>query len=71
MLLLQEYQTSNMLFIVFRKSSFMNMGSSTVVKTPQSDVKRAKTGGQVLVDKTTNSTGKMIELDLCSSDEDF
>lgn len=49
----------------------MNMGSSTVVKTPQSDVKRAKTGGQVLVDKTTNSTGKMIELDLCSSDEDF
>lgn len=63
---------SNMLFVVvFRKSSSVNMGSSAVKSKQESDVKRIKTDGQDLVDKTTKSTGKMIELDLVSSDEDF
>lgn len=62
---------SNMLFVVSRKSSSVNMGSSAVKSKQESDVKRIKTDGQDLVDKTTKSTGKMIELDLVSSDEDF
>ncbi|XP_057436687.1 uncharacterized protein LOC130729076 [Lotus japonicus] len=53
-----------------RKSSFMNVGSS-VIRNQQFDVKRKKTDGQDLVDKTTKSSGKMIELDFVSSDEDF
>ncbi|TKY75500.1 MCM10-like protein [Spatholobus suberectus] len=54
-----------------RKSSFSNVGSSAVIRNQQLDVKRIKPDGQVLADKTTKSTGKMIELDLVSSDEDF
>lgn len=48
----------------------MNVGSS-VIRNQQFDVKRKKTDGQDLVDKTTKSSGKMIELDFVSSDEDF
>ncbi|KAK2392938.1 protein MCM10 protein [Trifolium repens] len=54
-----------------RKSSSVNMGHSSLTRNRQLDVKRIKTEGQGLVDKTTKSTGKMIELDLVSSDEDF
>ncbi|OIW14711.1 hypothetical protein TanjilG_33053 [Lupinus angustifolius] len=53
-----------------RKSSSVNVGSSEMMKNQHLDAKRVKTDGQVLVDKTT-STGKMIELDFVSSDEDF
>ncbi|XP_045803621.1 protein MCM10 homolog [Trifolium pratense] len=54
-----------------RKSSSVNNGHSSLIRNQQLDVKRVKTEGQGLVDKTTKSTGKMIELDLVSSDEDF
>ncbi|XP_061372405.1 uncharacterized protein LOC133314895 [Gastrolobium bilobum] len=54
-----------------RKSSFMNVGSNAVMRNQPLDVKRIKTDGQASVDKTTKSTGKMIELDLVSSDDDF
>ncbi|XP_024633574.1 protein MCM10 homolog isoform X1 [Medicago truncatula] len=54
-----------------RKSSSVNMGYSSVIRNQQLDVKKAKTERQVFVDKATKSTGKMIELDLISSDEDF
>lgn len=47
------------------------MGYSSVIRNQQLDVKKAKTERQVFVDKATKSTGKMIELDLISSDEDF
>jgi minichromosome maintenance protein 10 len=57
--------------VIFRKSSSVNMGHSSLTRNRQLDVKRIKTEGQGLVDKTTKSTGKMIELDLVSSDEDF
>jgi len=60
-----------MLFIIFRKSSSVNVGYSSVIRNQQLDVKRVKTERQGLVDKATKSTGKMIELDLISSDEDF
>lgn len=60
-----------MLFIIFRKSSSVNMGYSSVIRNQQLDVKKVKTERQVFVDKSTKSTGKMIELDLISSDEDF
>ncbi|XP_004500730.1 uncharacterized protein [Cicer arietinum] len=55
-----------------RKSSSVNTGYSTVIRNQPSDVKRIKTERRDLVDKTTKSTGKMIELDFVSSDdEDF
>lgn len=54
-----------------RKSSSVNMGYSSVIRNQQLDVKRVKTERQGLADKATKSTGKMIELDLISSDEDF
>ncbi|GAU33635.1 hypothetical protein TSUD_310430, partial [Trifolium subterraneum] len=54
-----------------RKSSSVNKGQSSLIRNQQLDVKRVKTEGQGLVDKTTKSMGKMIELDLVSSDEDF
>jgi len=47
------------------------MGHSSVIRNQQLDVKRVKTERQGLVDKATKSAGKMIELDLISSDEDF
>lgn len=47
------------------------MGYSSVIRNQQLDVKKVKTERQVFVDKSTKSTGKMIELDLISSDEDF
>jgi minichromosome maintenance protein 10 len=47
------------------------MGYSSVIRNQQLDVKRVKTERQGLADKATKSTGKMIELDLISSDEDF
>lgn len=53
-----------------RKSSFLNEGSSAVVRNQHLDAKRIKTDGRILVDKTT-CTGKMIEIDLVSSDEDI
>lgn len=72
MLLLEAQHTSCMLFIIFRKSSSVNTGYSTVIRNQPSDVKRIKTERRDLVDKTTKSTGKMIELDFVSSDdEDF
>ncbi|XP_027357091.1 protein MCM10 homolog [Abrus precatorius] len=54
-----------------RKSSFVNVGSSAVKRNRQLEVKIKKPDGQVLADKATKSAGKMIELDLVSSDEDF
>lgn len=61
---------TDILLVVFRKSSFVNEGSSAVVRNQHLDAKRIKTDGQVLVEKTT-CTGKMIEIDLVSSDEDI
>lgn len=59
------------LIYCFRKSSSVNMGSPATVKNQHSDAKRAKTEGHVSVDKTTQGSGKMIELDFVSSDEDI
>ena len=49
----------------------MNVGSSAIIRNQNLDAKRTKTDGQVSVDKTTKSRGKMIELDYVSSDEDI
>lgn len=44
----------------------------SLVTNQQADDKRRKTDqGQALADKTQKGTGKMIELDMVSSDEDF
>ena len=59
------------LVIVFRKSSFPNVGSSPGIGNRQSGEKRIKPDGQVLADKTLKRIEKMIEIDLVSSDEDF
>ena len=56
----------------FRKSSFPNVGSSSVIRNRQLDGKRIKPDGQVLAATTPKYTEKMIELDFVSSDdEDF
>ncbi|KOM42360.1 hypothetical protein LR48_Vigan04g255800 [Vigna angularis] len=54
-----------------RKSSFPNVGSSSVIGNRQLDGKRIKSDDQVLAAKTSKPTEKMIELDFVSSDEDF
>ncbi|KAI4297764.1 hypothetical protein L6164_037632 [Bauhinia variegata] len=54
-----------------RKSSSVNMASSAITKNQHLNAKRIKTEGKVLVDESSKSTGKMIELDLVSSDDDF
>ncbi|ESW09341.1 hypothetical protein PHAVU_009G119500 [Phaseolus vulgaris] len=55
-----------------RKSSFPNVGSSSVIRNRQLDGKRIKPDGQVLAATTPKYTEKMIELDFVSSDdEDF
>lgn len=54
-----------------RKSSTVKPEPS-LVRKQQADAKRRKTDpGQALADKTQKGTGKMIELDMVSSDEDF
>ncbi|MED6186691.1 hypothetical protein PIB30_069184 [Stylosanthes scabra] len=54
-----------------RKSSCVNvMGSSPVIRNQHLNAKRARTE-QIEVDKTIKSTGKFIELDFVSSDEDI
>lgn len=60
-----------MFFIIFRKSSSVTTGHSTVIRNQQSDIKRVKTEGQSSVDKITKNAINMIDLDLVSSDDDF
>ncbi|XP_057726087.1 uncharacterized protein LOC130941552 isoform X1 [Arachis stenosperma] len=55
-----------------RKSSCVNvMGSSPVIRNQHLNAKRTRTDEQIVVDKTVKSTGKIIELDFVSSDEDI
>ncbi|XP_025668358.1 uncharacterized protein [Arachis hypogaea] len=55
-----------------RKSSGVNvMGSSPVIRNQHLNAKRTRTDEQIVVDKTVKSTGKIIELDFVSSDEDI
>lgn len=57
---------------LLRKSSTMKAESS-VMRNQQLDTKRKKTEQQGLgvVDKTKQNTGKLIELDFVSSDEEL
>jgi hypothetical protein len=57
---------------LLRKSSTMKAESS-VMRNQQLDAKRNKTEqqGQGVVDKTKQNTGKLIELDFVSSDEEL
>ncbi len=57
---------------LLRKSSTMKAESS-VMRNQQPDAKRNKTEqqGQGVVDKTKQNTGKLIELDFVSSDEEL
>lgn len=60
------------LFIVLRKPSSIIMDPSAVIKNQQMDSKRMKTGKEkILIDKTKEGMGKMIELEYISSDEGF
>ncbi|XP_062081787.1 uncharacterized protein LOC133788344 [Humulus lupulus] len=55
-----------------RKSSSLNTDSSEVIRNQQLNAKRNKTGKeQTSTDKTKQGTGKMIELDFVSSDEEI
>lgn len=47
------------------------MGSPARIRNQHLDAKRKKTEGKGSVDKTPEGSGKMIELDLVSSDEDI
>lgn len=48
------------------------MDPSAVIKNQQMDSKRMKTGKEkILIDKTKEGMGKMIELEYISSDEGF
>lgn len=56
---------------LFRKSSTMKAESSAM-RNQQLDAKRKKTEhGQVVLDKTNQNIGKLIELDYVSSDEEL
>ncbi|PON89989.1 Zinc finger, Mcm10/DnaG-type [Trema orientale] len=67
-----QHQESNNSFQK-RKSSSLNTDSSEVIRNQQPTAKRNKTDQkeQTLTDKTKQGTGKMIELDLVSSDEEI
>ncbi|GAV62905.1 zf-primase domain-containing protein [Cephalotus follicularis] len=55
-----------------RKSSTVKMDPSEVARHKQQDAKRKKTEqGQALADKSKQGSGKMIELDFVSSDEEI
>ncbi|XP_021810455.1 protein MCM10 homolog [Prunus avium] len=55
-----------------RKPSSLSMDPSAVIKNQQMDSKRMKTGKEkILIDKTKEGMGKMIELEYISSDEGF
>ena len=48
----------------------MNVGDPAIIRNQRPDAKKMKTE-RVLADETTKVTGKMIELDFVSSDEDI
>ena len=55
-----------------RKSSSLDTDSSEVIRNQKLNAKRNRTGKeQTLTDKTKEGTGKMIELDYVSSDEEI